>query len=341
MTDSILLGLVHEATPTADAIEQLTALGIHEDNITIMSSIPYKPEILGRRPTYQRLAITALIGALAGFLTGLFLTVGTPILNPLHVGGQPVIPIPPSLIILFELTMLGTMLATFAGLIAESRFPAFGREVYDHRITEGHIGILVQVADDKAQQAEAILTANGAHHIQRRPVTAPPRQHPWARLGVIFLILLIPTAVVLLVAYSVISIPIPSQMVDQSSIAYEMGPRLAAPPAAVPMQGPELIAGQPASLPVAASPASIKRGQDLFSINCAMCHGAAGKGDGELSGFFTPKPADLTSPGVASLTDAQIFMVITQGRGPMPSIAENLEPADRWDVINYVRTLAK
>lgn len=339
MAETFLLGLFHEATPTADTLEQLAALGVEESKITVMSDVPYRPEILGRRPTYERLFLTALIGALGGLVTGLFLTVGTPILTPVHVGGQPVIPIPPTLIIVFELTMLGTMLATFAGLIAESRFPAFGRSVYDHRITEGHIGILVQVDDQLADRAEAVLRTNGAHHMQRRPADAPPRRRTWARLGVIILILLIPTLVVLALAYSVISIPIPSQMVDQLSIANEMGPRLAAPAEAVPMQGPALIGDRPGSLPMPPSPESVARGKDLFSINCAMCHGDGGKGDGKLSEFFVPKPADLTSAEVAALTDDQIFMVITQGRGPMPPIAENLDPVDRWDVINYVRSL--
>jgi mono/diheme cytochrome c family protein len=339
MAESFLLGLFHEATPTAETLEQLAALGIEDRNITVMSDVPYRPEVLGRRPTYERLFITALIGALGGLLTGLFLTVGTPLLTPVHVGGQPVVPIPPSLIIIFELTMLGTMLATFAGLIAETRFPTFGRNVYDHRITEGHIGILVQVDDALVEQAEAILRANGAHHMQRQPAKEHPRRRPWARLGVVVLILLIPAAVVLLLAYSVISIPIPSQMVDQASVAYEMGPRLAAPAEAVPMQGAALIGDAPASQPVPASAESVARGKALFGINCRMCHGEGGKGDGPLSSLFTPSPADLTGPVETNLSDSQIFMVITQGRGPMPPMAENLSPADRWDVINYVRSL--
>jgi mono/diheme cytochrome c family protein len=341
MAESFLLGLFHEATPTADTLEQLAALGIDESKITVMSDVPYRPEILGRRPTYERLFPIALIGAVGGLLTALFLTVGTPILTPVHVGGQPVIPIPPSLIITFELTMLGTMLATFAGLIAETRFPAFGGKVYDHRITEGHIGILVQLDDALVERAEAILRTNGAHHMQRRPAEAPPYRRLWARLGLVVVILLIPTGIVLALAYSVISIPIPSQMVDQLSVANEMGPRLAEPAEAVPMQGPALIDDQPGSLPVPASADSLARGKDLFSINCMMCHGDGGKGDGKLSDMFTPTPADLTSPGVAALSDDQIFMVITQGRGPMPPIAENLSPTDRWDVINYVRSLER
>lgn len=341
MGQSFLLGLFHEATPTAEAIEQLKEHGVSEQTITVLSDVPYRPEILGVQPRYRRLGLTALIGAIGGLLTGIFLTVGTPILYPISSGGQPIIAIPPSLIIWFELTMLGTMLATFAGLIAETRYPTFGQDIYDVRITEGHIGILVQVDDAEIDAVQQILEANGAHHMQRQPAKYAPRPRTWARLGLILLALLIPTTIVLLLTYSVISIPIPDQMVEQASIAYGMGPRLAAPAEAVPMQGPELINGQPASDPLPASQASIARGAELYSINCAMCHGDSGQGDGPLNEHFSPRPADLSSADVAALTDDQIFITITQGRGPMPSLAENLLPNDRWDVINYVRSLEK
>jgi mono/diheme cytochrome c family protein len=141
--------------------------------------------------------------------------------------------------------------------------------------------------------------------------------------------------------YDVIKIPFPSQMIEQESIAYEQGPRLAAPAASVPIQGLVLVAGQPASQPVPSGPDSIQRGKVLFNINCYMCHGETGQGNGKLSGYFNPKPFDLTSADVQKLPDSEIFLVISQGRGQMPSLAENLSASERWDVINFVRTLKK
>ncbi|MGD2039333.1 MAG: DUF3341 domain-containing protein, partial [Anaerolineae bacterium] len=142
MANRSVLGLFHEATSTADTIDRLRDLGVAEEAITVMSGVPYTPEILGRRPLYERLLPIALMGAIGGFLAALFLTVVTPILYPISVGGQPLIPGPPSIIIVFEFTMLGTLLATFGGLLAEIAFPAVGRGDYDQRITEGHIGVL-------------------------------------------------------------------------------------------------------------------------------------------------------------------------------------------------------
>jgi len=37
--------------------------------------------------------------------------------------------------------------------------------------------------------------------------------------------------------------------------------------------------------------------------------------------------------------DGSVYLTIAQGFGQMPSLAENLTPRERWDVVNYVRTL--
>jgi mono/diheme cytochrome c family protein len=143
-------------------------------------------------------------------------------------------------------------------------------------------------------------------------------------------------------AYDVIKFDTLTQMSVQPSVDYDQGPRLAAPVSAVPIQGPELIAGQPATEPLPATTASLQRGQVLFGINCALCHGATGVGDGKVGVFFAPtKPADLTGAAVQNLSTNQLFVIITQGAGVMPPLAENLTVAERWDVINYVRTLKK
>jgi mono/diheme cytochrome c family protein len=44
---------------------------------------------------------------------------------------------------------------------------------------------------------------------------------------------------------------------------------------------------------------------------------------------------------VQARSDQHIFLVLTRGWGLMPSMAENLSPVERWDVVNYVRSLTK
>jgi mono/diheme cytochrome c family protein len=341
MANRSVLGLFHEATSTADTIDHLRDLGVPEEAITVMSGVPYTPEILGRRPVYERLVPIALIGAVGGFLAALFLTVVTPHLYSIPVGGQPLISGPPTIVIVFEFTMLGTLLATFGGLLAEIAFPAVGRHEYDHRITEGHMGVLAVVDETLADQVKAALEERGAHHLKITEADAPPGPRPWLRLAFVGGFAVVPTVIGLLFAYSVLVIPLPNQMVNQPSIAYDQGPRLAAPTEAVPVQGPVLIADQPASEPAPATANSLQRGGILFNINCAMCHGSGGSGTGNLSGYFASPPADLTSDRVQALSDQEIFMVLTQGWGLMPSMAENLSPVERWDVVNHVRSLRK
>jgi mono/diheme cytochrome c family protein len=79
----------------------------------------------------------------------------------------------------------------------------------------------------------------------------------------------------------------------------------------------------------------------VADTNCVTCHGASGKGDGAAAAALPPpKPADWTSAKVASETDGEIFWKITNGRGAMPPW-KHLPEKDRWDLVNYIRTLQK
>ncbi|MCL4394760.1 MAG: DUF3341 domain-containing protein [Chloroflexi bacterium] len=341
MAKQLVLGLFHEANPTANTIEQLRALGVDDDRVTVMSSIPYRSEILGRPRPKGKVGVFSGIGAVLGLLTGLFLSVGVFMLYPIEQGGQPIVPIPPTLIVLFEVTMLGTMWAAFFGLLLSNRFPITKSQLYDPRITEGHIGVLAEVDDSLVDEVENVLRSNGAHHLRRADATTPPDLRHRAFWAVIAGAVVIGAIVVTLLAYGIVDISFPTQMADQYSIASQMGPRLTAPAAAVPVQGPVLIDGQPATAPATATAASVQRGKTLFDIHCALCHGQTAVGNGPLNGYFSPKPKDLTSGPVQELSDSQLYLVITNGLGPMPSLAENLSATERWDVINYVRTLKK
>lgn len=93
--------------------------------------------------------------------------------------------------------------------------------------------------------------------------------------------------------------------------------------------------------PIAADEASISRGKKVYIKECLSCHGKKGKGDGPSVATLEKSPGDLTSSKVQSQTDGELFWKITEGRKPMPSTKTSLTEEERWQVINYVRTLKK
>ncbi len=341
MADIHLLGLFNNVEAAADAIERLHKLGVSDERITVMSSSPIKTEVLGIPQPHSRIGLASLGGAVLGALLAAFLTAGIFLLYPLIQGGQPLIPIPPSLIVFFEVMMLGTIWAAFFSLLVLSGLPAFKTLPYDPLITEGYIGVQATVTEEQANDVEDIFKNAGSPTVNRQ-TPAPAIDRNFRRFWATVLGLVTVGGVVsLLFFYDVLKIDFPTNMNEQFSYGYEQGPRLAAPDSSVPVQGPALIAGEPASLPVPSSPDSVQRGRTLFGYNCAMCHGITGVGNGAVGAFFTPKPFDLTGSVVQNRQDDELFIVISQGVGVMPPFAENLSPEERWDVINYVRTLKK
>jgi len=84
--------------------------------------------------------------------------------------------------------------------------------------------------------------------------------------------------------------------------------------------------------------ASIASGMATYHEHCAVCHGAAGAGDGTS----TLRPlADLRSPPASRRHAGELFWLVSHGipaRG-MPGFGRRLAERRRWDVINFIRLL--
>jgi len=114
----------------------------------------------------------------------------------------------------------------------------------------------------------------------------------------------------------------------------------------IPIEGAAYIPGQGSPVnPVEADEVSIERGRVLYSINCAQCHGATGEGNGIIGGALVNQPANLTADVVQTKADGALFLTLSngilgaEGQIRMPALNENLTVRDRWDVVNYIRTL--
>ncbi len=86
----------------------------------------------------------------------------------------------------------------------------------------------------------------------------------------------------------------------------------------------------------AARAASVSKGAEVYKAECASCHGDTGKGDGADGAYFLPPPSNLTN---AKQSDTELFVKITKGRGNMTAYEKKLDVAQRWDVVNFVKTL--
>lgn len=92
--------------------------------------------------------------------------------------------------------------------------------------------------------------------------------------------------------------------------------------------------------PLAVNESSLGAGQKIYRKRCIGCHGKTGNGDGPDAVDLGIHPAKLSDPGMRAETDGALFWKITAGKKPMPSYSTRLSPTDRWNVINYLRTLA-
>lgn len=85
-----------------------------------------------------------------------------------------------------------------------------------------------------------------------------------------------------------------------------------------------------------------KEGKKVYDMNCAMCHGAKGAGDGAAAAALNPKPANFVK-GVFKYgsKDTDLAKIIKSGKGAMPPWGSILKPADIENVIAYIRKLKK
>jgi len=94
--------------------------------------------------------------------------------------------------------------------------------------------------------------------------------------------------------------------------------------------------------PVKSSPESIARAKKWWTIDCTMCHGKEGDGKGDVAAEMKLKIADFTDPNtLKDRTDGEIFYIIKNGHEQMPPEGDRVKPEENWDLVNYVRSLAK
>lgn len=172
-SSTVLMGTFQDLERAVDTLDQLREVGLADQDITILSSIPLSHKILGRPHKMPRLPFVSLIFALVGLLIGVFYTAISPNLYVIRVGGQPIVPAPPTAVLLYEFTMLFLVVGTFVGMLWLNAFPALGPEYYDAKLTDGRIGLVLRCTPEQKEAVWGVLQEQGAENIhepERRPV---------------------------------------------------------------------------------------------------------------------------------------------------------------------------
>lgn len=168
MADNIsLLAVFPDVGPAADAIDKLRSMGLSDDHMNVISGVPVTEAMLGRPSQWTNVPRLAGGGAVLGFLAGAFLVFASPYLYPypIQVGRQYFVPGPPSVVVLFELTMLGMLLSTFLGVFLDSYFPNYRPMEYVKEVSDGKIAVFFICPEDSKDQFTKAMSALGAEKV--------------------------------------------------------------------------------------------------------------------------------------------------------------------------------
>ena len=154
-----IYGLYTDGQSAQQAVNRVRAAGFADHQITILSAQPMEDCEFGQVDKATWMWRIACVGGLVGMATAFGLAWLTETSWPINVGGLPIVAWWPNLIIIFELTMLGAILATVATLVVSADL---GRRqgLYDPEVSDGKILVGVENPPDSA--VHELETALGA-----------------------------------------------------------------------------------------------------------------------------------------------------------------------------------
>ena len=149
------------------AVDGLRSAGVAEREIVVMSSEPFEEYEFSHRDSATWLHWIAGLGGVLGLTAGYWLTRTTQMLWPLKTSGMPIVSPWPNLIVIFEMTMLGAILATVVTLLITAKLPSRLPHLYDPEVTNGYILVGVQQPSaDLAPRMTAALESAGHGRIK-------------------------------------------------------------------------------------------------------------------------------------------------------------------------------
>lgn len=283
-------------------------------------------------------------------------------------GGKPFFNFPPSIPIMFEITiLLGAVSLVIAMIGWFNRLPANSFPLHDSnfikRTTSDLYGIYIQADDklfdyEKIKKFYSILGATIIEDIYYPVLDKGTTANPLKDLrfiGTLIITAVLTSAVTYFVLNVLLFLPPFNWMQEQHRVDpqtfsefFKDGYSNRKPVEGTVARGfiPYEFKGLPDSLvkpfvnPLPPTKEVIERGKTRFDIYCSPCHGYYGRGDSRLRGQF-PNPPTLHSEKVIKWKDYNIYHVITNGQNNMPSYEKQVPRDDRWAIIHYIRVLQR
>jgi hypothetical protein len=165
---TVIVGLFDGVETAARASRALRDLSLPAGSVTTISAVPLPEGAVVTDPQPIRFPRIVIAGWFVGAAAGLGLTLATYLLYPLVTGGKTIVSIPPTLIITYEVAMLGALLATLFGGGREMRLLRFPpKVVHDPRIHDGKIALCVRVdGEGQAFRVTSIMKAAGGTDVR-------------------------------------------------------------------------------------------------------------------------------------------------------------------------------
>ncbi|MFQ5949706.1 MAG: quinol:electron acceptor oxidoreductase subunit ActD, partial [Nitrospiria bacterium] len=297
VTEEGILGTFPDLEETAQALVKLKEAGMKE--VILYSPVDPGEMDLPITKRRSRIGRFTLAGVFFGVLFGLFLSAGTALLYPIETGGMPILSLPAIGLMTFEMMILFSLLATFAGFLYCAILSPNRRRFVPDRVSRDRFGISVRGNQKELESASEILVRCGADRVRRQIAGL------WLGVSMVFIL---PSLVM--------GWPWSQDMVDQPA-RDPQEETISILPTIVPRNGRSIEIASKEEAPGVENPipvteTSIRIGKKLFETFCVLCHGRGGKGDGIISKKIGEFP-DLSEKGYRDQPDGCFFVAMTNG----------------------------
>jgi hypothetical protein len=142
-------------------VDALRGRGVADNDITIISAEPIEDHECGQIDRATHIWYIASAGGVLGLAIGTWLTRMTELAWPLPTGNMPIVAWWANLIVMFELTMLGAILATVGTVFVAGGLVRRPPRLYDRAVSAGQILVGVDNPQDSAAVEQALRSTAG------------------------------------------------------------------------------------------------------------------------------------------------------------------------------------